>query len=151
MIRHADLKDFDRVMDLMVNFANHAPVDSYHDPEYNYRGVQHFLAQVKNTGCIIVGEADGEIQGMLIAQIMTDPWLPHIRTMKEMAWWVEPEYRNTTLGYRLLMEYVKFGKQLKDAGIIDNFVLTNMVTSPEFNLEKRGWRPIETNYVYEGA
>lgn len=151
MIRHADLKDFDRIMELMINFANSAPVDAYHDPEYNYRGVQHFLAGVKGTGCILVGEADGAIQGMLIAQIMTDPWLPHVKTMKEMAWWVEPEYRNTSMGYRLLMEYVKFGKGLKERGMINNFVLTNMTVSPDFDLEKRGWRPIETNYVYEGA
>lgn len=151
MIRHADLKDFDRVMDLMINFANSAPVAAYHDPEYNYRGVQHFLAKVKSAGCILVAEADGDIQGMLIAQILCDPWLPHIRTMKEMAWWVEPQYRNTTMGYRLLMEYVKTGKQLKEKGIIDNFVLTNMTISPDFDLEKRGWKPIETNYVYEGA
>lgn len=151
MIRHADLKDFNRVMELMINFANSAPIDSYHEPEYNHRGVQHFLANVKSTGCILVGENNGEIQGMLIAQIMCDPWLPHIRVMKELAWWVEPEYRNTSMGYRLLMEYVKFGKGLQDKGIIDNFVLTNMTTSPDFDLAKRGWRPIETNYVYEGV
>lgn len=151
MIRHADLKDFDRVMELMVNFANSAPVSAYHDPEYNYRGVQHFLAGVKNAGCILVAEHDDTIQGMLIAQVLCDPWLPHIKTMKEMAWWVEPEYRHTSMGYRLLMEYVKFGKELQSAGVIENFVLTNMTISPDFDLEKRGWRPIETNYVYEGV
>jgi N-acetylglutamate synthase-like GNAT family acetyltransferase len=150
MVRHADLKDFDRVMELMVNFANSAPVSAYHDPEYNHRGVQHFLAKVKSAGCVLVAESAGEIQGMLIAQIMSDSWLPHVRVMKELAWWVEPEFRNTTMGYRLLMEYVKFGKQLQQKDIIDNFVLTNMTISPDFDLEKRGWKPIETNYVYEG-
>jgi hypothetical protein len=151
MIRHAGLKDFDRVMELMVNFANSAPVSAYHDPEYNYRGVQHFLAGVKNAGCILVAEHEDTIQGMLIAQVLCDPWLPHIKTMKEMAWWVEPEYRHTSMGYRLLMEYVKFGKELQQKEIIENFVLTNMTISPDFDLEKRGWRPIETNYVYEGV
>lgn len=151
MIRHADLKDFDRIMALMVNFANAAPVDTYHEPQYNHRGVQHFLARVKSAGCILVGEADDQIQGMLIAQIMSDPWLPNHLVLKEIAWWVEPQYRNTSLGYRLLMEYVKFGKDLQHRGIVQNFVLTNMVTSPDFDLEKRGWRAIETNYVYEGV
>lgn len=151
MVRHADLRDFDRVMELMVNFANSAPLSAYHNPEYNYRGVQHFLASVKSAGCILVAEHDEQIQGMLIAQIMSDPWLPQVKTMKEMAWWVEPEYRHTTMGYRLLMEYIKFGKQLQDNKVINNFVLTNMTISPDFDLEKRGWRPIETNYVYEGV
>jgi len=26
-----------------------------------------------------------------------------------------------------------------------------METSPNFDLEKRGWRRLETNYVYEGV
>ena len=42
------------------------------------------------------------------------------------------------------------GKKLKDKGIIEAFTLTNMVQSPDFDLKKRGWREVETNYVYEG-
>lgn len=151
MIRYAGIKDFDRIMELMVNFANSAPLECYHNPQYNYKGVQNFLATVINSGCIIVGERDGKIQGMLIAQICNDPWLPHIRTLKELAWWVEPEYRNTSLGYKILMKYIETGKKIKERGMIENFVLTNMTVSPDFDLSARGWRAIETNYVYEGT
>jgi hypothetical protein len=151
MVRFAGLKDFDRIMEMMINFANSAPVTAYHNPQYNDRGVRNYLAQVLSNGCIIVGEADGHIQGMLLAQVCSDPWLPHIKTLKELAWWVEPEYRNTTLGYKLLKKYVETGKHMQSTGIINNFVLTNMTTSPDFDLGKRGWRAIETNYVYEGA
>lgn len=151
MIRHADLKDFDSVMEMMVNFANAAPVETYHEPDYNYRGVQHFLSMIKSNGCIFVAESNNEIQGMLIAQICSDPWLPEIKILKELAWWVEPQYRNSSTGYKLLKKYVEFGKQLQERGVIDKFILTNMVNSPEFDLAKRGWREIETNYVYEGV
>jgi hypothetical protein len=151
MIRYADMRDFDRIMEMMINFANHAPVVDYHDPEYNDRGVRNFLTGVLQNGCIIVGEVDDVIQGMIVAQICTDPWLPHIKTLKELAWWVEEEYRNTSLGYKLLMKYVETGKKMQSAGVIKNFILTNMSISPDFDLGKRGWRAIETNYVYEGA
>ena len=151
MIRFADLKDFDRVMQLMVNFANAAPVEAYHNPQYNDRGVRHYLAGLLQSGCVIVGEVKGEVQGMLLAQICSDPWLPHVKTLKELAWWVEEEYRNTSLGYKLLMKYVETGKNMRERGVIDNFVLTNMTISPDFDLGKRGWRAIETNYVYEGV
>ena len=87
---------------------------------------------------------------MIIGLIFEDMWLPQVKTLKEVAWWVEEEYRNTSMGYKLLLEYVKFGKKLKKAGSVDNFTLTNMSISPDFDLEKRGWREIETNYVYEG-
>lgn len=148
MIRSADMKDFHRVMQLMENFANSSPLPDHHNPRYNYRGVEHFLARVKQSGIILVGEAAGEIQGMLIAQIMSDSWLPEVRVLKELAWWVEPEYRNTSIGYRLLKEYVKFGKSLKDNNLITAFTLTTLMDSPIRDLEKHGWRPIEQNYVY---
>ena len=151
MVRYADLKDFDRIMAMMINFANSAPVTAYHNPQYNDRGVRNYLSSLLANGCVIVGEADGEIQGMLLAQICSDPWLPHIKTLKELAWWVEPKYRNTTLGYKLLKKYIETGLRMKENNVINNFVLTNMSVSPDFDLGKRGWRAIETNYVYEGA
>ena len=111
---------------------------------------QHLLFQIKNSGCIIIGYQDEQPAGMLIARIMEDPWLPHVRTLKEMAWWVEPEHRGSTVGYRLLKEYVKTGEAMKASGVIENFTLTLMTESPDFDLEKRGWRSVETNYVFEG-
>jgi len=151
MIRFADLKDFDRVMELMINFANSSPLEAHHDPDFNYRRIQHLLAQLSTHGCVIVGEdKQGEIQGILIAGISEDPWLPHVKTLREMMWWVEPNARNSTMGYRLLMKYIEFGKQLEDTGVIECFTLTNMTQSPDFDLEKRGWAKVETNYVYRG-
>jgi hypothetical protein len=56
----------------------------------------------------------------------------------------------TSAGYKLLLRYIKFGKALQEAGEIQGFTLTNMEQSPDFDLEKRGWRSIEKNYIYEG-
>lgn len=150
-IRFAGIKDFDRIMSLMINFANAAPIEALRNPKYNYRGVQNFLTMILKNGTIIVGEVDGVIQGMLIAGVDSNPWLPQVKTLKELAWWVEPEYRNTSLGYKILMKYIETGQKIKERGMIENFVLTNMSISPDFDLAARGWRAVETNYVYEGA
>ena len=88
---------------------------------------------------------------MLIAGITPDAWLQHRKIMKEVAWWVEPEHRMGTLGYKLLKKYIDSGEKLVENSIIDAFTLTNMEISPDFNLEKRGWREVETNYIYEGV
>ena len=45
----------------------------------------------------------------------------------------------------------KAHKKLVEEQHIQGFTLTNMEISPDFDLEKRGWRPIETNYIYEGV
>jgi len=149
-IRFADIKDFDRIIALMINFANAAPVEDYHSPRYNYRGLQNFLTSVLKNGTIIVGEVDDVIQGMIIAAVDGNPWLPQIKTLKELAWWVEPEYRNTSLGYRLLKEYIRVGELGRSVGAIKNFTITTLTDSPIRDLERFGWRAVETNYVYEG-
>ena len=151
MIRRANLQDFDRIMAMMINFANSSPFIAQHNPDYNDEYVRRLLCKFIQQGIILVGEVDGELQGMLIAGISPDIWLPHIKTMREVAWWVEPEHRFSTLGYRLLKEYIKCGEKMVENDIIHSFTLTNMEQSPEFNLEKRGWRPIERNYIYEGV
>ena len=151
MIRHATLQDFDRIMEMMINFANSSPYGAQHNPDYNDEYVRRLLCEFIKQGVILVGTVKGEIQGMLIAGITPDVWLPHIKIMKEVAWWVEPEHRMGTLGYKLLKKYIDSGEKLVENSIIDAFTLTNMEISPDFNLEKRGWREVETNYIYEGV
>lgn len=151
MIRHADMRDYDRIVQLMVNFANAAPLTDYHDPQYNQRCTHTCLSISQQSGCVLVGEIDGVIQAVLIAQIHADAWMPHIRTLRELAWWVEPQYRHSSLAGRLLREYVKLGERLKADGHINNFVLTMLSNSPDLKLEKQGWREVERNYVYEGT
>jgi hypothetical protein len=151
MIRRANIQDYDAIMEMMINFANSSPYSPLQNPEYNDIYVRRLLDNFQRSGIILLAEKDNKPVGMLIASIQSDAWLPHIKTMKEIAWWVEPEYRMTTLGYRLLKEYVEIGKNLVEQNEISGFTLTNMEQSPDFDLEKRGWRPIETNYVYEGV
>ena len=150
-IRHATVQDFDRIMELMVKFANAAVYTPFHNPQYNDSYIRRLLTTFMQSGCILLGEKDDKVQGMLIAVANGDTWLPEVITLKELAWWVEPEYRNTTLGYKLLAEYIKLGKGLTETGKIQGFTLTNMVNSPDFDFESRGWDKVETNYIWNGA
>ena len=151
MVRHATLQDFDKIMEMMIDFANSSPYEAQHMPQYNDEYVRRLLCNFISQGVILLGEVKGEVVGMLIAGISPDVWLPHVKTMKEVAWWVEPEHRFSTIGFRLLKEYIKCGEIMVEKGIIDGFTLTNMEISPDFDLEKRGWKKIESNYLFEGV
>jgi|TARA_R110002073_G_scaffold181670_1_gene340029 N-acetylglutamate synthase-like GNAT family acetyltransferase len=149
-IRHATIQDFDRIMEMMIDFANSSPYNAHHNPQYNDTYVRRLLCQFMTSGCILLAEEKENTIGMLIAGIAPDPWLPEVKTLREVAWWVDEEYRLTTAGYKLLLKYIELGNKLQDEELICGFTLTNMEQSPDFNLEKRGWRPIEKNYIYEG-
>jgi GNAT superfamily N-acetyltransferase len=64
-----------------------------------------------------------------------------------LAWYVKPEYRNTTIGYRLLKAYVEYGKQLKAQNRIKMFTITKMVTSPDIKYGKFGFTKLDENWV----
>jgi len=149
-IRKATIQDFDRIMEMMIDFANSSPYEAHHNPQYNDTWVRRLLCKFMAGGCILLAEHEEKTIGMLIGDISPDPWLPEIKTLREVAWWVDKEHRMTSAGYKLLLRYIKFGKALQEAGEIQGFTLTNMEQSPDFDLEKRGWRSIEKNYIYEG-
>ena len=151
MISHAQVSDIPKIIDLMVEFANAAPIADYHKPEPDPHRLGVLIGNFMRAGVVLVARADDQISGVFIAQIVGDIWLPEIRHLREVAWYVKPEYRNTSAGYRLLAEFTSVGKRLLESKLVNTVVLTTMVNSPDLKLTNRGWREIETNYIYEGV
>ena len=64
-IRRAVIQDFDRIMELMINFANSSPLEAHHNPQYEDMYVRKLLCEVIKNGCLIVGEHNDRIEGIL--------------------------------------------------------------------------------------
>lgn len=150
MIRHATPQDAPRLVEMLVDFANATPTELYKEPHYDYNHLLGVLADLQRHGLVLLGEIDGKVQGMLLARVVNDIWLPQFKVLREVAWWVDPAHRKSSLGYRLLKEYHAIGQRAVEQKRIANFVLTTLVDSPIRNLSRWGWRPVEQNYVYEG-
>jgi len=146
MIRHADLRDVDQLMNIMVAFANEAPLLSLNIPQYDEFRAKKLLTYYMGKGVLLVSERDNVLTGILIAGLIEDLWLPQVKQLREIAWYVLPEYRQSTDGYRLLKKYEEIGKRLKAQNKISDVVITTMVTSP-VDISKRGWKQIEQNYI----
>jgi len=149
MIRNADLKDIDALLDIMVDFANEAPLNSLNNPQFDEFRIKKLLTHFVCKGVVLVSEKNHVITGVLIASINEDVWMPQIKQLREIAWYVKEEYRQSTDGYRLLKKYEEIGKELMKNELVSDVVITTMVTSP-VDISKRGWAPIETNYILEG-
>jgi len=149
-VRSATQKDWPDIKRLMIDFANFNPVKDLQNPDYNPKHVDTVLDYICKKGVAVVCEHNGRVIGMLLATIQGDLWLPHIKRMTEVAWWVEEEYRGTTAGARLLKYYMGVGIEMKDQGYISSFTLTTLATTPDLKLDKRGWTPIDFNWVFEG-
>lgn len=150
-VRNAKIQDYDDIKRLMIDFANFNPVEDLHKPKYDFVHVNNVIDHILKTGIALVCTDHDRVVGMLLATIQGDLWLPHVKRMTEVAWWVEEEYRGTSAGARLLNRYIAIGIEAKDKGFISSFTLTTLATTPDLKLDERGWEAIDYNWIYRGT
>lgn len=143
MIRIATKYDKTQIIEMMQLFRAESHIEQYKDldnVEYWNQLLDNILA---GQGIIYIEENVGLIMGLIVPTI----WCNKTLALHELAWYVKPEYRNTTTGYRLLKAYVEYGKQLKAQNRIKMFTITKMVTSPDIKYGRFGFTKLDENWV----
>ena len=143
MIRQATKYDKIQLQEMMRMFRDESPIQQYKDidnPEYFNSLVDSIIA---GRGVIFIEDNVGFIIGLISPVIWCDKTL----AMYELAWYVKPEYRMGIVGVRLLKAYIDYAKQLKEQGRIKLFTITKMVSSPDFDYSKLGFKKIEENWM----
>jgi len=131
MIRQATKYDKTEIIEMMQLFRAEADIEQYRHLDnivYWNKLLDNILA---GQGVIFLEEG----KGLIMALITHTAWCDRTFQMYELAWYVKPEYRNTTVGYRLLKEYIDYGKQLKEQGRIKLFSIAKMVSSPNIKYD----------------
>jgi GNAT superfamily N-acetyltransferase len=143
MIRKATKYDKPQIIEMMKLFRSESKIEQFQDldnePYWNK------LLDTILVGAGVIFIEDGK--GLIMALINHTAWCDKTYQMYELAWYVKPEYRNTTIGYRLLKQYVDYGKQLKAEGRIRIFSIAKMVTSPDIKYNKFGFTKLDENWI----
>lgn len=143
MIRQATKHDKQQIIVMMKLFRREANIQQYKDLDnepYWDKLLDTILA-----GAGIVYIEDGV--GLIMALIAPTVWCDKTLYMQELAWYVVPEKRNTSIGYRLLKKYVDYGNELKAQGRIAMFAIAKMVTSPDVKYGKFGFTKLDENWI----
>ncbi len=150
IVRKATQQDDDAVIEVLKQFAEQQPLGKLQveAEQYNDHHVRKVLNAVRTGGLLLIAQDKEQIAGVFMAVVTPDIWVPSMRIMSELVWWVNPQHRDSSAGLRLLKEYTKIGEQMVNKGDISTFTMTLLENSPKINLEKRGWTPIESNYVF---
>ena len=113
----------------------------------NEEYIKQLLANIfAGMGVIFIAENEKPI-GMLIAIITSNIWDRSIRELNELAYWVEPEARGGSAGYRLLKCYVDFAEQLKQDNRIKKYTISKMFNSPDLKYHKLGFAKLEEKWI----
>jgi hypothetical protein len=143
MIRQATRQDKEQIIKLMKLFRAESNIKQYqgldNEPYWN-KMLDTILA-----GAGVIFIEDGV--GLIMAIITPTIWCDKTLYMQELAWYVIPEKRNTSIGYRLLKKYVEYGNKLKEEGRIAMFAIAKMVTSPDIKYGKFGFTKLDENWI----
>lgn len=143
MIRQATKYDKTQIIEMMKLFRAESHIEQYRDldnVDYWNKLLDNILA---GQGIIYIEDGVGLIMGLIVPTIWCDKTL----SLHELAWYVKPDFRHTTTGYRLLKAYVDYGKQLKQEGRIKMFTITKMVTSPDIKYGRFGFSKLDENWI----
>ena len=143
MIRQATKYDKTEIIKMMQLFRSEADIEQY-------RHLDNVVYWNKLLDSILAGHGIiflEEGKGLIMALITHTAWCDRTFQMYELAWYVKPEYRNTTVGYRLLKEYIDYGKQLKEQGRIKLFSIAKMISSPNIKYDKFGFNKLDETWI----
>lgn len=105
-----------------------------------------FTEILHGKGILLVAEHDNKIVGLIMGIIDGLMWDRKTLILREMAYYVDEEYRGTTAGYRLLREYLNKAKKLVDDGRIKAYTLCKLASS-NIKYEKFGMEKVEEVWV----
>lgn len=143
MIRHANKHDKTEIIAMMKEFRAQAdfPELCGEDNEPHWNGL---LDNIFAGQGVIFYEQN---KGLLMAVVLPTIWDNNIKAMHELAWYVRPNERNTTVGYRLFVSYIEYAKKIKSEGRINYFTITKLDTSPDLNYARFGFRKKDENWI----
>lgn len=98
-------------------------------------------------GVAFIARCDGERVGMIAGIIVPHIWAPGIRMLTEAFWWVRPEWRGSSAGYRLL-------KAFDAAGEAEGVDFIGLQLEPhsdvsDASMARLGYRPSERCFLKE--
>jgi hypothetical protein len=143
MIRQATKYDKTQIIEMMKLFRDEAnfPELKEIDNEEHWNSLLDSI--FAGQGIIFLEENKGLIMAMVLPTI----WCNKTFAMHELAWYVKPEQRNTTTGYRLFVSYLNYAKKLKEEGRIKYFTITKLDVSPNLSYERYGFRKKDENWI----
>lgn len=145
-IRDASPFDIPALLEMLRRYRKLTPLPFLAEADDAAYVTQMLTEMMAGRGLVLIAEKDG-IAGMLIAVISPSLWSPKHLLMTEMAYWVEPECRGGTMGYRLLAEYKQRGDLMKKEGRISNYLISKMSNSPNLQYQKFGFEKLEEFWV----
>lgn len=145
MIRQAKFTDISTLCDMCESFWDH----STQAVPFHRESALSMLISSYEKGCILVGEINKEIKGFIVLTIGPVLVNHNILQATELAWWVEPSHRKTTIGIKLLNEAEKLATSFGCKFLNVALMFSSMPEEVQSMYERKGYRQSESLFSKE--
>ena len=145
IIRQASAIDRNAVIGMLERYKQASPL-AFHKNTSMSQAHQIFSQVIAGAGVCFVAQDSKDIIGFLLAIKTPNCWDLSVFGLQELAYWVNPERRGSTAGYRLIKTYADYAKDLKAKGDIQYYTISKMCTSPDLDYGRFGFRLLESTW-----
>lgn len=148
MIRYATRQDIPSIIEMIREGSKEMTIlglanNNLHDQKH----IENLLFNIiVGRGFILIDE---KLRGMLISIIVPNLWCPKFLELRQLGWWVNPEYRNKTLSGKLWIEFEKKATEFLDSGRVNAVYVSYRNKEKNINFIKHGFKPLETIFFRE--
>lgn len=128
----------------MRGYAAQSPMSELSDPDnHDEQHVCDLLTSlIAGRGFVLI---DDKGRGMLAAIVVPNVWCPKMRELKELAWWVEPEHRDGSVGGRLFIKFNEIAETYLGSGRVQSVCMSLLENSSLKTLP--GYKKIESTFL----
>lgn len=145
-MRYATKYDMPHLIEMMKAYAEEAGIKAlkHNQNESHVRSL--FYQMLKGRGFILV---DDQLRGFLAAYVTCNFWNSAVKELHEVAWWVMPEYRDTSIGGRLWLRFNKLAQDMLDQNRVQIVCTSLMPSSPEIDYTRYKFAPLQATFFRE--
>ena len=149
MIRLATTNDTLTIVNLLKSFLQETSYSQAVEASQDFEHLCKVTWITLQHGYIWLAYVDELPVGLLMAVKEPNLWLPKAKELKELVWYIRPEYRKNSIGGKLFLKFCKTGEELLKSGEIQGYFTTKMTTTDTIDYESRGFRQTEVTYIKE--
>lgn len=150
VIRPAKIRDLGRLQILLLAFADASLIGyGHHYRERDITNLQVKLLDLILHHYVMVAEQGGDIIGAIGAVREQDYWVQGITRLREVFWWVEPDYRSSRASAALFLRWQRDAERHLEEGRVQQVSLSTQPGVTNIDLERRGWRCVEEHWIKE--
>lgn len=147
-IRQANKFDVNNVLELIKEFVDIANLNHHIKDNIDYTYVNQLYHHcILGGGLVLVAEVDNKIVGMIAGIKSPNIWYIEDMSLREIMFYIQPEYRKGRVAYKLITEYNKLAQELLDQGKISSYTMTKTEHLDKIDYSRFGYSKVEETWA----